>query len=44
MKKARNERFNKLRYLYFIGIIALGLNTSLGPASSEGWKTRDLKN
>ena len=36
MKKARNEGFNKLRYFCFIGIIAFGLITSIGPASSEG--------
>lgn len=36
MKKARNERFNKLRYFYFIGIIAFGLITIIDPVSSEG--------
>ena len=35
MKKAKNERFNKLRYLCFIGIVAFGFITSPGPASSE---------
>jgi enterochelin esterase-like enzyme len=36
MNKARYDRFYILRYLYFIGIIALGLFTSLDPADSEG--------
>ena len=35
MKKARNERFNKLRYFCFIGMVAFELLTNLGPASSE---------
>ncbi len=35
MKKARNECFNRLHYLCFIGIVALVLINSPGPASSE---------
>ena len=36
MKKARNECLNILPYPCLIGLIALGLFTSLGQASSEG--------
>ena len=35
MIKARNGGFNKLRYFCFIGIIAFGLITIIGPVGSE---------
>ena len=35
MKRAKKERFNRLRYLCFIGIVAFGFIISLAPASSE---------